>query len=158
MVSTGDNVWKVCITGQIYITTWANIGIRWIRTNPNLPNAQLGGLEVYVNGALVGVSMLPIQQTLNGSTAFAVDPKCQSPGPVTLGCCFNSTTGKYDSFSGGEYDELALWTRRLVKNATMNELPFLLGGYCEFFLPPFSHYIALISVFASHMVLLGFLP
>jgi hypothetical protein len=48
-VSTGDNVWKVCVTGQIYLSSWANIGIRWIRTNPDLPNALLGGLELYIN-------------------------------------------------------------------------------------------------------------
>jgi hypothetical protein len=52
-------------------------------------------------------------------------------GPVTLGCCYNSTSGNYDSFSGGEYDELAMWNRRLIKNGSLNELPFLLGGYCE---------------------------
>ena len=131
LVSTGSSVWQVCVTGQIYLSSWANIGIRWIKTNPDLPNSQLGGLELYMNGILIGVSMLGLQQTLDGTTMFTQDPACAVPGPVSLGCCMNTTTGKYDSFSGGEYDELAMWTRRLIKNGTMNELPFMTGGYCK---------------------------
>jgi hypothetical protein len=61
------------------------------------------------------------------------DSTCAVPGPLTLGCRWNSTIGKFDSFSGGEYDELALWTHRLVVNGSRNELPFFLGGYCEIF-------------------------
>ncbi len=70
LVSTGVGVWKVCVTGQIYLSAWANIGIRWIKTDPSLPNSQLGGLELYMNGALIGVSMLPLQQTVDGTTLF----------------------------------------------------------------------------------------
>ena len=87
---------------------------------------------------LVGASMLPLQ--LSMASTFSVDPKCPTPGPVTLGCCYNTTTNKYESFSGGEYDELVFWDRRLIKNGSMNELPFLLGGYCE----PFNDLLTLI--------------
>jgi hypothetical protein len=59
------------------------------------------------------------------------DSSCSATPPVTLGCCWNTTSGKYDSFSGGEYDELAFWDRRLIKNGTMNELVFLMGGYSK---------------------------
>lgn len=129
LVSTGESAWKVCVTGQIYLSSWANIGIRWIKTNRDLPNAQLGGLELYMNGVMIGSSMLELQPTKEGASNFVQDPKCSVPGPVSLGCCWNTTLGKYDSFSGGEYDELAFWTRRLIKNGSMNELPFLTGGY-----------------------------
>ena len=131
LVSTGTQAWQVCVAGQVYLSTWANIGIRWIKSNPALPTAQIGGLELYMNMVLVGVSTLPIQNKFDGTTNFVQDPACKLPGPVTCGCCYNTTTGTYGSFSGGEYDELAMWTHRLIKNGTMDEMPFLTGGYCE---------------------------
>ena len=52
----------------------------------------------------------------------------------SIGCGWNynhKPTGQFDYHAGGEYDELAIWTRQLINNASMNELPFMMGGYCK---------------------------
>lgn len=69
-MSTGVKVWQVCVDGQIYLSAWANIGIRWISTNTSNTNANLGGIELYINGDLVGVSKLELNQNLDGTGNF----------------------------------------------------------------------------------------
>ena len=49
-----------------------------------------------------------------------------------MGCGWNYDQNGFDYHAGGEYDELAIWTRRLINNASLNELPFMMGGYCKY--------------------------
>lgn len=70
LVSTGTKAWQICVDGQVYLTTWANIGIRWIPTNINNSNANLGGIELYINGVVVGESKLEMNQKLDGTSNF----------------------------------------------------------------------------------------
>ena len=51
---------------------------------------------------------------------------------VTVGCGWNYDQNGFDYHAGGEYDELAIWTRSLINNASLNELPFMMGGYCKY--------------------------
>ena len=45
VVSTGDDVWHLNVTGQLINSTWHNIGIRW-KPNPS-GSVKDGGLEVH---------------------------------------------------------------------------------------------------------------
>ena len=49
-----------------------------------------------------------------------------------MGCGWNYDQNGFDYHAGGEYDELAIWTRQLINNASLNELPFMMGGYCKY--------------------------
>ena len=52
-----------------------------------------------------------------------------SPPPVMMiGCHFDHDRGRFAGFSGGEYDELALWTRRLESGGGRDETVYFLGG------------------------------
>ena len=141
-MSTGTRVWHVRVVGQLIDSLWTNIAIRWKfsgdTTDPNTPVSERGGLELYVgdgpNVALVGTATLPVKNKA-GNMAFQEPEDCrideQDYPVITLGCAYNRKRQTFDHFGDGEYDELAIWNRQLVRNATMNELPFFLGGYSK---------------------------
>ena len=94
---------------------------------------------MFVNGELVGRTLIAVTENKGGSTKFnlrhGVKIDKQDLPVITLGCGWNydkKPAGGYDYHSGGEYDELAIWTRQLIQNATMNELAFMMGGYCKY--------------------------
>ena len=62
VVSTGEEVWHLSVTGIIMNRTWVNIGITWNKPNlddTTLPVEKLGGLEMYINQEKVGSTLLP---------------------------------------------------------------------------------------------------
>ena len=62
VVSTGEEVWHLSVTGIIMNRTWVNIGITWNKPNledTSLPVEKLGGLEMYINQEKVGSTLLP---------------------------------------------------------------------------------------------------
>ena len=62
VVSTGEEVWHLSVTGIIMNRTWVNIGITWNKPNledSTLPVERLGGLEMYINQEKVGSTLLP---------------------------------------------------------------------------------------------------
>ncbi len=130
-------VWEIVVAGQLTSHKWVNIGLKWKMpdlTDEDTPVHNLGGLEMFINGELVGRTLIAQTENRGGTTkfkllSFKIDGKV--PPVLTLGCAWNFDNNQFDYFSGGQYDELTIWTRQLVKNATLNELPFLLGGYCK---------------------------
>ncbi len=46
IVSTGEDVWRLRVMGQLQNLTWNNIGIRWEPTDMTRPLEERGGLEV----------------------------------------------------------------------------------------------------------------
>ena len=138
-VSTGTKVWQLKIMGQLYNATWNNIGLRWYKPDlldEETPIWKLGGLEMYINGQNVGSTLMAVtvdkeQDDLTefSTVKFWIDGK--EPPIISIGCGYDDKAGQWKYHSGGEYDELAIWTRSLVKNASMNELPFMMGGYCK---------------------------
>ena len=128
------------MTGQIFENTWTGIALRW--KEPDLsdeitPLNNLGGLVMFVDKEMVGRTLLAQTEEKGGTTQFKVLPLSKfkidgkEPPVITLGCAWNYDDKVYDYHSGGQYDELAIWTRQLVKNATHNELDFMMGGYCK---------------------------
>ena len=123
---------------------WTNIAIRWKfsndTTDPNTPVSERGGLELYVGDGpdveLVGVATLPLKNKEGNMEFEEYDrERCMIDGKdypiITLGCAYNRESGTFDHFGEGEYDELAIWNRQLIRDGSTNELPFFLGGYSK---------------------------
>lgn len=99
IVSTGEKVWELTVTGQLYNNTWSNIGIRWKFPDysDNVPNHKRYGLELYVNIEKVGQSILP-EYTDAGAPKFdeVLDYQIGDTDPpsVMLGCHYDQQLGK----------------------------------------------------------------
>jgi len=150
VVSTGEKVWELRVSGQLYNNTWTQVGIRWVVPDITKPkNAEteegrekMGGLEMFVNLEKVGHSILP-ESTDRGSTTWKPQPPLTHDGTETgrpvmmLGCHQNSDlkeNNEFTGFAGTEdspalFDELAIWRRRLAPY----ELSFFMGGYAAEF-------------------------
>jgi len=147
VVSTGEKVWELRVSGQLYNNTWTEVGIRWKIPDISKPkNAEtekgrerMGGLEMYINLEKVGHSILP-ESTDRGSTTWKPQPVLTHDGsedglPVMMvGCHQNSALKeKGNQFTGyagtaeapALFDEIAIWRRRLEAH----ELSYFLGGY-----------------------------
>ena len=147
VVSTGEKVWELRVSGQLYNNTWTQIGLRFMfpdMSNPKWADMgeagfeKMGGLEMWINAEKVGHAILP-QSTDRGSTRWTPLPALTHDGtpggrPVMMtGCHQNSDmqlTGEYTGFAGTDgsraaFDEVAVWTHRLEKH----EILFMLGGY-----------------------------
>ena len=146
MVSTGDRVWMISVSGQLYNNTWTQVGFRFVI--PNLSNPKMattaegrekmGGIELYINKDKVGHSILP-ESTARGSTMWDAQPRLTSDGTETglpvmmFGCHQNSEmqmTGEFSGFAGTDdapasIDEVAIWKHQLMNN----ELDYFYGGY-----------------------------
>ena len=134
VVSTGEEVWELSVTGIIRNETWVNIGVTWNKpnlTDTDTPLDKLGGLEMYIDQEKVGSTLLP-EFTDAGSPTFTPVQDYQigddDPPVIMVGCHYDYDSEAFAGFSGGEYDELALWTRKLGTNATHDETEFFLGG------------------------------
>ena len=57
----------------------------------------------------------------------------KTPPIIMIGCHRNSEDTKFRDFSlpGAQFDELAIWTRKLQENRSVNELLYLTGGYSK---------------------------
>ena len=135
VVSTGQEVWELRVTGQLYNDSWTNIGIRWQQpnyTDPSTPQEKKGGLEMYVNLQKVGHSLMP-EYTDAGFPTYTQAPAHQiggfDPPVMTIGCHWDYETEKFMHFGNGEYDEVADWSRRLNTNSTHDETTFFFGGF-----------------------------
>ena len=91
---------------------------------------------MYVNGEMVGRSLIAVTENKGGTTKFnpinTFKINGKEPPVITVGCGWNYDQNGFDYYAGGEYDELAIWTRQLINNASLNELPFMMGGYCKY--------------------------
>ena len=147
VVSTGEKVWELRVSGQLYNNTWAEVGIRWVVPDLSKPQLaateegreKMGGLEMFINLEKVGHSVLP-ESTDRGSTRWTAQPALTSDGtpagqPVMmLGCHQNALLkekgNKFTGFAGSAgspalFDEVAIWRHRLENF----ELSYFLGGY-----------------------------
>eukprot|EP00095_Tigriopus_kingsejongensis_P004561 maker-scaffold462_size163801-snap-gene-0.37 protein:Tk04561 transcript:maker-scaffold462_size163801-snap-gene-0.37-mRNA-1 annotation:"PREDICTED: uncharacterized protein LOC100378641" len=135
VVSTGEEVWELRVTGQLHNDTWHNIGVRFNKpdiSDRSIPIHKLGGLELFVNLERVGHSLMP-EFTEAGSSSFSpVEDYTINGAPppvIMIGCHYDHAQSKYDHFSGAEFDEIALWSRKLGTNATHDETVFFFGGF-----------------------------
>ncbi|XP_068212715.1 cadherin EGF LAG seven-pass G-type receptor 1-like [Palaemon carinicauda] len=112
VVSTGDQFWKVEVAGISPNDTWSNIAVRWEQPTPTGEK----GLELYVDLKKVG-------QRVYGSPSSPLAPL--DPALVMIGCHKTSTDTNYRGYNDAEYDEIAMWQRRLPDNETN----FFFGGF-----------------------------
>ena len=58
----------------------------------------------------------------------------KTPPIVMIGCHRHSDDSMFRDFSlpGAQFDELAIWSRKLQMNRSINELLYLTGGYSKY--------------------------
>ena len=134
ILSTGAKLWTVQVVGGIpQRGKWTNIGIRWRNLNyaseadfatrhqegEEIENEDFGGLAVFLDLKRVGFVHLP-EDIEEKEVKSGLDP-----AEILLGCHKTSADLTKRNFSGGSFDEVAIWTYWL--NDTL--LPYFLGGY-----------------------------
>lgn len=147
VVSTGEKVWELRVSGQLYNNTWTQIGLRFKEPDMSNPKwadmgeagyEKMAGLEMWINAEKVGHVILA-HSTDRGSTKWTALPALTHDGtaegrPVMIvGCHQNSDMQLSGEFSGHAgttsspafFDEIAVWRHRLEKY----EILFMLGGY-----------------------------
>ena len=147
LVSTGEKVWVLRVSGQLYNNTWTEIGVRFslpMLTNPDLASEgvggleKMGGLEMFINLEKVGHTIVP-DSTARGSTIWTAEQRLTHNGrprgkPVMMfGCHQNSELqefGEFVGFAGTDespalIDEVAIW-RRALPNSQLN---YFYGGF-----------------------------
>ena len=122
---------------------------------------ERGGLEMYVNLEKVGQSLMPMTRpgyqprddSVNPATpevpgAWTVLPPVSIPAKdpsgtpmagktespiMTFGCHYNqlALNPQFDYFNEASIDEVAIWSRQLIKNKTHDETLYFLGGYVK---------------------------
>lgn len=146
VVSDGTNVWELKVTGPLVNESWSNIGVRWEpnKDDPNIPLTESGGLELYVDAEKVGHAIFPLDKPKNRGSWIEADvlaPNDQQSGwnglmehkpPLLMvGCHRNSDMNHFDYFNPIKtaFDELTIWTRKLVQNKTVDEILYFMSGY-----------------------------
>ena len=157
VVSTGTDVWDLTVRGQLLNESWANYGVVWSPPNldetVNIPYDRRGGLQLYVNLEKVGHVVAPVANDdgtpitwteLPPVTLPKLDPagnpipgQIEGPSVMMFGCHYEQmedgadVTPGFAHFHEASFDEMAIWTRALVKNKSLDETLFFLGGYVK---------------------------
>ena len=151
LVSTGDMAWEVKVKGVLpKNNSWTNIAIRWEPLKFDLSNqssfeeakkannydmTMLGGLQLILNLEMIGNSLLPLHDCTETSGIQLCELKSVTVetgfenATMMLGCHSTASNTKERQFSGGVFDEVAVWHRRIPDN----ESHMLLGGWKESF-------------------------
>jgi hypothetical protein len=157
VVSTGVDVWDLTVRGRLLTESWANYGVVWSPPNldetVDMPYDLRGGLELYVNLEKVGHVVSPVAnddgspitwEELPPVSLQKLDPagnpipgQMEGPAVMMFGCHYEQmedgadVTPGFAHFHEATFDEMAIWTRRLVKNKSLDETLFFLGGYVK---------------------------
>ena len=142
VVSTGEDVWRLQVRGPIENQTWVNYGVNFIDpAKINVTVKDPGGLELYLNALKIGHALVPMMRPGSGwkeMKPLRADSKWQltkpSPPIILVGCQRTAVdkNGFRDfGLPGAQYDELAVWIRRLIVNITHNEMLYYTGGYSK---------------------------
>ena len=78
---------------------------------------EIFDLQLFVDWEIVGQTAYPKQ------VSAAKDPL--DPSMILIGCHKTSSEPDYRGYTDGQFDEVAMWARRLLNNETR----FFLGGY-----------------------------
>jgi len=145
ILSTGDETWEVKVMGNLpKNNSWTNIAIRWeplkfedqesfeaSMEENNDDISKLGGLQLLLNLDMIGHSLLPVEKNADSQckkSEYTVQEPL-TPTTMMIGCHKTKNDDKPRGFSGGVYDEIAFWNRRIPEE----EKHMLLGGWKESF-------------------------
>jgi len=158
ILSTGEETWEVKVMGNLpKNNSWTNIAIRWEKLKftdqasyeaAKLDNdndiSRLGGLQLFLNLEMIGHSLLPEEKDCKCTTGSCSNPddasqytcekKAEPQEPLTqptmmLGCHKTKNNPNLRDFSGGVFDEVAFWSKRIPDE----EIHKFLGGWKESF-------------------------
>jgi hypothetical protein len=136
IVSTGDDVWKLQVRGQLENETWSNIGVVWKPNTVNADDNVEGGLTLYVMSEKVGHSVLPIPNPDGGEwqkeQRASIDAPLASKGTpnthevpfISIGCRVRNGEPLDHIRPNTALDELTIWNKALSTNRTVDETIF----------------------------------
>lgn len=148
VVSTGNLTWHLEVKGAVPAKRrWTNLAVRWEpplvsnqeeyneRLLQGFNDTQMGGLQFFINLETYGIVIFP---DIYGCEHRDNHYECQTEMPAVkeefdppqamLGCHRTKADPEARMFTtGGGYDELAMWDRRLNDS----DLPLFLGGYSK---------------------------
>ncbi len=150
LVSTGNLTWELEVVGSApQNNTWSNLAIRWIKPTVDTPEKyveavknkkteeEIGGLQLFLNTKPHGHLIFPEVHGCPYDKATA-QYNCMDPMPdieeefnppqMMMGCHRTKKDPTPRMFSGGRFDELAIWIRQIKDE----ELPLFMGGYRKF--------------------------
>ena len=151
--STGADTWEVKVMGNLpKNNSWTNIAVRWeplkftneaeyreAKAAHNDDLSKLGGIQLLINLEMIGHSLLPMDECPQNSYTSCTstnqiehDPsvdKAISEATMMIGCHKTARSAALRQFSGGTFDEVAYWNRRIPDE----ERHMLLGGWKESF-------------------------
>ena len=156
ILSTGEETWEVKVMGNLpKNNSWTNIAIRWEKLKftdqasyeaAKLDNdndiSRLGGLQLFLNLEMIGHSLLPEEKDCKCTTGSCSNPddasqytcekKAEPQEPLTqptmmLGCHKTKNNPNLRDFSGGVFDEVAFWSKRIPDE----EIHKFLGGWSK---------------------------
>ena len=153
ILSTGEDTWEVRVMGNLpKNNSWSNIGIRWeplkfsdvdtynvAKTEAGGDLSKLGGLQILLNLEMIGHSLLPMNECPQNSWTTCIDGSSGLPEPevkesfaegtMIVGCHKTKDNAALRQFSGGIFDEVAFWNKRIPDE----EKHMMLGGWKESF-------------------------
>ena len=130
--------------------SWTNIALRWEplkftdsdtyqEAKLKYKTSELGGLQLLLNLEMIGHSLLPMDEcpqnsytSCSSTNQIEHDPsvdKAISEATMMIGCHKTARSAALRQFSGGTFDEVAYWNRRIPDE----ERHMLLGGWKESF-------------------------
>ncbi|GAB6025808.1 LATrophilin [Chamberlinius hualienensis] len=109
VVSNGSHYWYVYALGPIPNCTWSNVGLRWDKKV---------GWEMYVDQERVAKVVYPTPT--KGPVKKAINPPAMS-----IGCHVVGDPLRFQNYSEGKFDEVAVWFRQLNDS----QLNYFSGGY-----------------------------
>lgn len=125
-VVTHHDVWYVSVRGQTLNTTWINVGATW---------SKQAGLELFVQTKLVGQALLPLKRPESGvwdiQPPFRLKNEPDKPA-LMIGCTRTVDNEGYRDYGNSAYDEPAIWTRKLLRNQSYDEILFFTGGSSKY--------------------------
>ena len=153
ILSTGEDTWEVRVMGNLpKNNSWTNIGVRWeplkftdvatyneAKAEAGDDISKLGGLQILLNLEMIGHSLLPMNDCPQNSWTTCIDgssgmkePEVKegfAEGTMILGCHKTKDNAGLRQFSGGLFDEVAFWNKRIPDE----EKHMMLGGWKESF-------------------------
>ena len=146
IVSTGEETWEVKVMGNLpKNNSWTNVALRWEplkftdadsyeKAKLEYKTSEMGGLQLLLNLKMIGHSLLPEDECSSTVTSdcIPVPNETKDPflkGTMMVGCHKKADDVEESQFTGGLFDEVAYWNKRIPDS----ERHMFLGGWVESF-------------------------
>ena len=146
ILSTGEETWEVKVMGNLpKNNSWTNVALRWEplkftdsvtyqEARQQYKTSELGGLQLLLNLEMIGHSLLPEDECSSTVTSDCINVPTETKEPflegtIMVGCHKKADDAQESQFTGGLFDEVAYWNKRIPDS----ERHMFLGGWVESF-------------------------